>query len=494
MSWYSSADFSSSYSPDWSSSYSPDWSSYSTEESEDEEVCSSVPPRSKRQRTSRLRVGTDRISALPDSLLLEILSVLDMKEVIATSSLSKRWMYLWKFLPILNFSHSLWKQPRERNRRTIKHKFVQFVNNVLLMRDDSIDIQKFCLFCSEYCELSQIINWVMGAVKRGHVNELIINFASVRYTRPKVKVLPSSIFTSAISVYKLCKAYGTGSIQLPSSMCLASQLKTLELSHVLLPKGNLDGELVLSYPILENLCLKRCDLGHIATLNISAPRLENLVVKNKYRDSPCKIKVSAPKLASFLLKGWLFGDYSLHNLSSLVNAQLDSPDEIHPKLLNKILKGLYNATSIELSVSVSRKRSTDTPDQQFNHFINLRCLRLTGWEGSSSVRPFSNLLKSSPRIETLAMRINQVYRDGDWVELLPCIDHLKSLEILGIVGCKDDLKFIEFVLKSAVVLEVFTVRTSSALSRKREKELEDFAIKSQQLFLNMEPYPAGPGP
>ncbi|CAL5334846.1 unnamed protein product [Camellia sinensis] len=45
----------------------------------------------------------DRISALPDTIILHILSFLLMKLAIHTDILSKRWRDLWKFNPVLDF-------------------------------------------------------------------------------------------------------------------------------------------------------------------------------------------------------------------------------------------------------------------------------------------------------------------------------------------------------------------------------------------------------
>ncbi|KAI4312043.1 hypothetical protein MLD38_036899 [Melastoma candidum] len=57
------------------------------------------PPRSasrrtsprKRSRPSDVAAGDDLISALPDSIILHVLSFLDIKDVVKTSALSRRW-------------------------------------------------------------------------------------------------------------------------------------------------------------------------------------------------------------------------------------------------------------------------------------------------------------------------------------------------------------------------------------------------------------------
>ncbi|XP_040369631.1 probable FBD-associated F-box protein At5g38565 isoform X2 [Rosa chinensis] len=45
----------------------------------------------------------DRISGLPDEILVSILSLLPLKEAQATSILSRRWQYVWAYCTTLNF-------------------------------------------------------------------------------------------------------------------------------------------------------------------------------------------------------------------------------------------------------------------------------------------------------------------------------------------------------------------------------------------------------
>ncbi|KAK7847495.1 f-box/fbd/lrr-repeat protein [Quercus suber] len=47
-------------------------------------------------------MGADRISDLPDCLLIHILSLLGTKQAIQTSRLSSRWKLLWTYVPKLN--------------------------------------------------------------------------------------------------------------------------------------------------------------------------------------------------------------------------------------------------------------------------------------------------------------------------------------------------------------------------------------------------------
>jgi hypothetical protein len=61
---------------------------------------------------SELELSTaavDRISGLPDDILIHILSSVPTKQAFVTSILSKRWIHLWLYVPVLKFTETRWK-------------------------------------------------------------------------------------------------------------------------------------------------------------------------------------------------------------------------------------------------------------------------------------------------------------------------------------------------------------------------------------------------
>lgn len=122
--------------------------------------------RVKKKRSSE-ELESDRLSSLPEGVLHHILSFLDMKHVVLTSILSRRWRDLSASAPNLLF---------DGPRNVDKNRFVRFVERSLLLNSAST-IQRFQLrfplYEGEYA--SDLDAWIRYATRKG-VQELDLSF------------------------------------------------------------------------------------------------------------------------------------------------------------------------------------------------------------------------------------------------------------------------------------------------------------------------------
>ena len=103
----------------------------------------------------------DKISDLPDCLLLEILSRLPSpKDAIRACTLSKRWIHLWPTLPNFIFNNNMTIREWKRH-----HDFFSFVDNSLTQCRQS-NLNKVLLNTPYYFEFqSQVTNLIRYAIK-----------------------------------------------------------------------------------------------------------------------------------------------------------------------------------------------------------------------------------------------------------------------------------------------------------------------------------------
>lgn len=205
----------------------------------------------------------DRISKLPDHLIHQIMSSLDILQAVQTCLLSKRWKRVWTTLPYLRVSSRL-----DHEKQSFYSKFLDRVfyrrpriialelcprNNLLDLRNMkkhakyaiSRKVQRIKFKTHRYCSLSLFKSQSLQQLKLEMKVEYHKMKKSACWSLPNLKTLHLKSYTRNHNTIR----------KFPESwlMCLPA-LTTLGLDHLVLPES-------LCLPSLTKLCLESCTLS-----------------------------------------------------------------------------------------------------------------------------------------------------------------------------------------------------------------------------------------
>ncbi|KAG4166556.1 hypothetical protein ERO13_A13G140020v2 [Gossypium hirsutum] len=129
----------------------------------------------------------DRLSELPDNVILHIMSSLPMKEAVRTCLLSTRWKDLFTSISNIELDGVL------RKRRALRNRFMEFVDGFLSLRKD-ISVDRFRLCYGPGIDHPKINEWILYAVRHG-VRELELIFQSGTFETRHFTDLEFWVFT-----------------------------------------------------------------------------------------------------------------------------------------------------------------------------------------------------------------------------------------------------------------------------------------------------------
>lgn len=293
----------------------------------------------------------DTLSALPDCVLLHILSLLGTKHAAATSILSTRWRNLFFWLPDIDFRFLVDNDATDRDR--LFSDFINFANRVIQQRDKA-PIRKIRLdvkyFVGKYrMALESLLNSVAAATSWSNVQILDIALPMDKTDERLSVSIPPGIFTSKTLV-SLSLSSGVDWL-VPNLVCLPN-LKFLVLLDFRLVDEDSIRRFLRGCPVLETLILV---LSHYASeseegievkvVDISNPLLKNLIlywskeveseftifVKSKnlkvlswFLKGQHKVTIDAPNLSSLSIGGHVLEVNIIQNLTSLDNAKVET--------------------------------------------------------------------------------------------------------------------------------------------------------------------------
>ncbi|EOA37429.1 hypothetical protein CARUB_v10011398mg [Capsella rubella] len=227
----------------------------------------------------------DRLSELPDALLLEILSLLPMEYVVATMFLSKRWRFLWMMVPRLVYDD------RYKN----IEKFSMFLDRSLVLHKAPI-IEKLHFKLGQTCRNEDLPVWIRAANKSS-VREMVMELDA--YSRPSPIIIPRSLYTECrmlvtLSLINVILVDSSSHVSFPC-------LKSLKLVYVKYPNPGDEfvKKLLSNCHVLEDLeIVLKGPNDNVTTFTIRVPSLKSILViyTLKYIIDDHSFVIDAPSL------------------------------------------------------------------------------------------------------------------------------------------------------------------------------------------------------
>ncbi|KAI5326756.1 PREDICTED: F-box/LRR-repeat [Prunus dulcis] len=413
-------------------------------------------------------VLADRISELPDEILVSILSLLSLKEAATTSILSKRWQHLWASTMTLNFDakldlgssnlrHFRGLQPEIRYQES--HRYINWVNRVLEQhKGPSIERFRAC-FDIDHRFTSSIDKWIQFAMtRRVQILELefIVAFSVIyeghyAFPYPDLKHLCPSPLHSL--------GHNIGGFK---------SLKVLSFRYV-----DVTGE-ILEYflfhcPVLEHLTVRAST--NLVNLRVvgSSIALKHLAIVNCFGIK--SIQIRDANLVSFVYNGG-FVNLDISNVPLLIEVSIFETDDDF-ELDTDIIKIVLGQLSCVVSQLEILRLDIDQPcyhlfkskiydkKYEFPVFANLKHLELiVESDYRWLLHQLNSFIKASPYLQRLALKLQfQTWKcDRKLKKAAICPHHyLKVVEIVGYRARRLAVTPVMHLIKSAVALEKIVI-------------------------------------
>ncbi|KAF3566460.1 hypothetical protein DY000_02017404 [Brassica cretica] len=305
----------------------------------------------------------DRLSDLPDALLVKILSSLPTKQVVSTMLLSKRWLFLWMFVSRLEYKDCRgWIRPSHRARGIGRP-------------GPNLGV----------C--------VTPAVNRS-VREMVIEIdASSTETQ---FILPRSLYTTGSRTLVTLKLQNALLVDVSETVSFPS-LKTLSLISMKYPRDAFFRTLLSSCPVLEDLFVVKCRGDNVACLVVRVPSLKFLTVRTTaevgYHQG---LVLDVPSLEFLDIVDYTDGFCVVENtMHKVIEAHLDVTYS-HPQ---QLLASLTSLVQLSLCLTTSM----------------LEQLKVCTCETTEWLDLLMRLLKAAPKLRFIVLELSKFHgiRTGD---------------------------------------------------------------------------------
>ncbi|KAK4726706.1 hypothetical protein R3W88_031623 [Solanum pinnatisectum] len=398
----------------------------------------------------------DRLSQLPDELIVSILSQLTIRKAVQTSSLSTQWHYLWMHVTRLNFDVSqfiTWKicyYPRLCRKEGMKH--INLINNVLDFHKGA-HLEEFTLSFPFHKHFKHVIDKCLNFVvskKKIEIFQLDLSLSKNelrRYTFP-FKLIPS--FRSTLSPFVSLKVLAFNNVDVDNRV-----VNFFIFNCPLLEKLSIHQSILLIHlEIVGPLCFNLKDLELCHCINLDFIKIHNVnLVSFKY----------IGKKPNLLLE----------NVTSILTADFKMTQALICELVHTFTTYFTRLTtlSLEFCHMWMDLRFLDHALPKFNN-LKVLVLKLSGME-DVSLLGITPLIEASPYLQKLHIELYFTYplffffslsglkrRSPKKKKIIrkKCPhQHLKEVKYSGYIGCFADMILTTYLIENSVALEIFII-------------------------------------
>ncbi|XP_057772052.1 putative F-box/FBD/LRR-repeat protein At5g22670 [Salvia miltiorrhiza] len=394
----------------------------------------------------------DRLSELPDSLILSILSLLATREVVRTTILSKRWKNRWTTVPCLHFrlpfSRGLWVESSK------------FVSGALAQWKGA-NILDFTLFLSADNRLipsTDIDSWLLFAIEK-QVEKLTFGFAAKLHG---AFFLPQSLY-SCSSITKLSLHNCSFKIERNVQWNNLKSLKLVTWDGSRLLSGDAMNQILVGAPRLRKLILRSFEFTE--NFNFRSNSLLILQIIECNLKAEAELRIWAPNLSSLVISGLVCGGCLLY-VPSLITAtlsfkdlsgefgEIDREDMPPLEMFHQVFRSIRHVEYVSLEYWSIQFLVEMKENDMLVQFPNAEFLKLEFY--SYRVTDILAVLGMFPKLEMLIVRqYDYMYESvaSEMASLSPSLLHLETVEIYIHDEEFSISPLVEYVLENADVLE-----------------------------------------
>ncbi|KAL6288444.1 hypothetical protein ACE6H2_005954 [Prunus campanulata] len=395
--------------------------------------------------------SADRISELPLEILASILSLLPLKEAVATSLLSRHWRHVWAYTLTLDFDPEktlfgftyLSRMLQDKKSR----RYVNWVNRVVEQHNGP-NIKSFrACFDLDRRFTSSIDKWIEFALKK-RVQVFVLDFVKIYGINKDAYAFPQKLLG-------LKKEFAS------NHYVGFKSLKVLYFENV-----DVIGEILeyfLShYPVLERLSVSLAK--SLVNLRVVGPSVELKYLVLNYCFILKSVEICNTKLVSFIHTGFAI-DLRLSNVPSLVEVAISGRDidrlcastDFMRLAFTQLSCCLYQLETFMINITLMEYNK----DHVFPILSNIKHFELTvDRDYEWGLSKLSSFMKAFPYLQrlTLKLRVWGSEEKRKIQKAAKCPHHyLKVVEVLDYCGRRNIVEHVMFLIENAFALEKLVI-------------------------------------